>query len=579
MRRRTVILLVTVTALVGCTGRTETDGDITRVDQTTSTQVTVTDGVTLNVQPGDFTTDATITVSRSTTDPVDVPWFTPAGPPVDIDISTTPAAPLELNFDAEPPSPDAIAVVWRHDPDEGWYPIATADGPGQPVTTSRDLFSPHLFGWFRPVVDWVADGVRHLLGDRSDPLACSGPPQWAELTPPSQDLVHTCATTGTDDQGNEVVEVQLRNNRGIYLEVVVPPGARYAWVEHQPDPVRAAVRSLTGRDSILLAPGQRMTVGIPRPELGQVIQVDVDMSSVGIVATLITEHIGQEASTVYAALVALRDCTGVSSVTAASGPEALVAAAQNLLACAEDVLTAQGSATIAAEWVAAENGVSTTSAIADRALAVKVDKLAGTLAHLGTALTALTLGSNVIDIVADTIISAEVGGVDSLSPTLALTGSQVPLAEVPFGPDGYGPFILGTTWDQAATALPFHDFTSDAGEFGCATFSSAQVGVTVFAYTGAPIFAIQALDSAPRTPEGIGIGSTLADVRAAYPGAGPVDTWGGDASEVGNLIVDIPGPGTYEFTMGGLLPGTEDGWVTMMSLVADNVAGSPEWCG
>jgi hypothetical protein len=172
-----------------------------------------------------------------------------------------------------------LPVLLRHDPVEGWYPIGTGTLSESVAAGERTMLSPVSRGWA-----WVekqaggfSDGAQELLGKRADPTLCSGQPDWAEWTPPSQDLGATCATTNTND-GIERAEIQLVNNRGFIVEVLAPESAAYVWVDGQPELARTAVRLFTARDSVLLLPGQRMSVGFDQPKIDAFVTVPVRRS-------------------------------------------------------------------------------------------------------------------------------------------------------------------------------------------------------------------------------------------------------------------------------------------------------------
>jgi len=65
------------------------------------------------------------------------------------------ANPLTLTFDAGPDHVADVAVVWRHDSEVGWYPIAVGD-PGTAAVANRSQFSPHQPGW-ADVKKWLTD--------------------------------------------------------------------------------------------------------------------------------------------------------------------------------------------------------------------------------------------------------------------------------------------------------------------------------------------------------------------------------------------------------------------------------------
>jgi hypothetical protein len=437
-------------------GRDEIEPSVTTVTPETQVAIPVVPGATLTVSPGDFTEEATVSIALSDAPPVGFGWFTPVGDPVDIDVSSQPAAALELAWDGGPDAPlDAIPVVLRHDDTLGWYPVASAPQVGAPAEAGRTAFSPHAFGIIEDWADAIATGTRTALGDRSEPLTCSGPPEWVDFTVPAQDVVHACATTNVDQgTGVERVEVRLRNNRGIAVEVLIPDGAAYAWVDGQPDLLREGWRAVSGRDSVILPPGVTMSVGLTQPARSGITQITVTYSSLAILTTLLTQAAAADADTWYGILAVLSSCSPHPALmaTAHDGVDALVEGAKVLLVCAQNLLTdEQATATLAAEFVAHVSGVDPATAVSDASMAPKIDKLAGNLRFLGGALATVSLSSKVLDAIADAYVYAKVGETNSLSPQVGMraapgAGNQGTgdAREIPLNPGEYAVFYTPT---------------------------------------------------------------------------------------------------------------------------------------
>lgn len=303
------------------------------------------------------------------------------GGPVDgtrtVDGGNTVVFDLDLG---EPPTPDAAAVLYRHDT-TGWYPVdAAADGHIQHARTELSWFA---WGWIETLADGITNIVNAMFGLRSDPLTCDGPPDWADFTPGVVDVVHSCATTNTAD-GVERVEVQLRNNRGVFVEVTVPDGVAYAFVEGQPDPVRAIVRTFTGRDSMLLEPGQFASMGFTQPSPQRVVPIRVDLSAASLLATTLIKSVEEVLvdSDRWLAVPALLSSCDLGPRMTDLTPELdgfgdLVARAAR---CIPELLTDPGRvAQIAAETVAAINGVDVSLVHSDRAFARQLDRMRGLL--------------------------------------------------------------------------------------------------------------------------------------------------------------------------------------------------------
>lgn len=543
---RTGVVLAAI--LAACTGggaKWAGDGPVERdvrrvvVDPGAGAVVTVADGVEIDIAPGDLDGPGTVTVSASTVEPFRAAWFTAAGPPIEIHISAQLASPVTLSFSAESPIGGAFPVILRHGEAHGWYPVA-ATAVGDDAVVERLWFSPHMFGWAHGITEFVADTARGVLGDRSDPLQCSGPPPWAELSAPAQDVVHTCATTNVDSStGTERVEVQLRNNRGVVLEVVVPAGVAYAFVDGQPEVVRRAVRDLTGQDSVLLPPGGFMTVGFAQPAVSRVDPITVTLSPFGLVFTLLEQLAGNDHETLFGLLTTLRACTGVpipSPLDVTPTVDNLVDAVGSLLTCAGNLLTDPASvATLAVEHLAGLVGRTVSDVIADASLAARADALAGRLRFVGAAVAVLTIGADVIDVVADLYGQTATSGINSMSPLIGLRGSApppttttttAPPAELIVDPGGAGDLRIGMSLDEALASGLVRDPRATC---------TVRLPVPVYTDLAAPHEGIAVFDDdslqsvlitspARTTPGDVAIGDGIDEMTVAFEAAGAAVT-------------------------------------------------------
>lgn len=93
------------------------------------------------------------------------------------------------------------------------------------------------------------------------------------------------------------------------------------------------------------------------------------------------------------------------------------------------------------------------------------------------------------------------------------------LTEPPFGPDGFGQVTLGMSRDELL-AVPGVRITGDNGV--CEDFEAPGVRGHLQPGLGVAVLSIHA---DLETPEGIHSGSTLAEVRAAYPHGTYDDPW------------------------------------------------------
>lgn len=395
----------------------------------------VADNVGLVIEPGDFASAGNVAAKPAGVEGPKGPSILLAAEPISLEVTGEVAAPLTLRFDGSDAPDDAVAALFRYSDSEGWYSIAVAGSDGVAVA-ERTSFSPISWGWITGAAEDVASGARDLLGDRHDPPACStGPPAWFSVDPPGVDVVHVCGTTNVESgTGAERGEVQIINNRGVVLEVQVPAGVAYAFVANQPEPIRAAVRTFTGRDSVLLAPGGLMTVGYSQPTVGSYTPVRVDYSEAAALATVLIESVGFTGAygAVYQALAscniapkpldARREIEGFGDVVGIA-----TACFTNLIADPEAVVA------LATESVAATHGISAAVAAGDRTFADQIDKAAGQLKTAARALTVLTAGSKIIDAVADLYVNADVGDFNSLSPGITLRPAEPEPSAMPGG--------------------------------------------------------------------------------------------------------------------------------------------------
>jgi hypothetical protein len=134
-------------------------------------------------------------------------------------------------------------------------------------------------------------------------------------------------------------------------------------------------------------------------------------------------------------------------------------------------------------------------------------------------------------------------------PTVAPSSSPTPSATVFLGATGYGALTLGMTKQQAlATGLTAGisgtkgtcGDHSDGMLAGAPTPTDAVVGTLFFSEKTNELVAIYAFGSIT-TPEGIGLGSTLAQLKAAYPSwSGEPDAQGTGEDE-GRGYVEVAG--------------------------------------
>ncbi len=386
-------------------------------------------GFTLSWKQGAFADQGSVRGSEIASPSPPPDWFEPSGKPVEVTVEGARSQPLDLKW-APPSSPggDSVPVVLHWDAtDKAWSVVASGQA-GAPATGATTSFSPHWPGWANPkkLAAAVTNLVHSVLGKRTQPPGCSGGPSWAELSPPAIDVVLTCLTTNRSADGTERAEVQLKNNRGYLLEVPVPHGVAYASVEGQPELIRAAVRAFTGRDSVLLSPGQLMTIGFTQPSVGAPVRIDAAPTVVAIAAQLVTELVA-DSNGLAAVVKAMSDCKVAPNVPFDVKPaiNSVGDVGRAMLSCFASLFADPARARqLALEVVAAEAKVDTTAAAADRGLLTKVDELAGKVRFVAVAIKVVDVGSDLIDYVADDWTNHRTGDYTGMSSQLSLKGSK-----------------------------------------------------------------------------------------------------------------------------------------------------------
>ncbi len=400
MRLRALAAWLVLASLLAtaCTSKSPGDVRVTAVDSTSKTTIAVGGDpkhpLTLSVSPGDVSGHGSVKSAPSKQPPLKHGWFTAAGQPTDIEFAGKLSAPLSMQFAAGKDHPTAVPVVFRHDIDLGWYPVAAGD-PGGTASARRDHFSPHLSGWAE-ASGWLGDRVgsaRRWVTGRTTPPDCStAKPSWADLDAPTLDVLLTCANTNRA-KGVDRAELIVKNNRGLTQEITVPSGAAYVAVEDQPEPVRRYVRQLAGgRDVVLLPPGKWMTVGFLRPAADRVVELTPNPSALALAADIVfhladlADESGQAG--VVAGLVLVAHCTGVNPQKLAGVTPGSLTAVKDLIfalmRCLVEAVADPGkAATLATEYLSLVTGLSKDLVVSDKKLAARLDSIAGKLNLLG----------------------------------------------------------------------------------------------------------------------------------------------------------------------------------------------------
>jgi hypothetical protein len=199
--------------------------------------------------------------------------LTAAGAGVDVAFEgVTLARPLMVTFRVgHKPRPGDVPVVAHHLPDGAWDLSVASLASGRMTIRARS-FSLHVPGWLDPSawMRWLGDRLASLVGGRTAPINCAGGgPAWASVVKHT-DEAHTCLSPNVDPASHAVrAEIQIKSNRGTALEVDVPPGADYTWVQDQPWALRswlwAHVIHQNPSLMALLPAGATMTAGYLRP--------------------------------------------------------------------------------------------------------------------------------------------------------------------------------------------------------------------------------------------------------------------------------------------------------------------------
>ncbi len=534
--------------------------------------------------------------------------FIAAGDAVEISAPDTLTGAADLSFPIDPDQPRRIPVVLRYDEAAGWHPVAVGDA-GVAATAERGQFSPHLPGWLDPGLWWqdLTSKVDTGLRGRSEPPTCSPVgPAWFDLSQPALDVLHTC--TADNPEGSVArAELRLRSNRGIVQEVAVPPGTAFTWAQEQSESVRAYTRNVTGRNIVLLAPGKDMTLAYRRPPLTTDVQVSPVPSNFAMVADLLMRltDLPKLNDSLVAAVAALADCAGVNpamlSGTRPSGLNAVTATFKSVGLCLVKLAAdPRAAAAIATEAVAAANGVSKDVAVSDRRFAGKVDRLSGALQIAGKALKSYELAGLAFSYWEFNGETLGRGVGDGRDPGIVLLTLRAPAKPKPLPPPKplARPLLLGLggSFDDQQVLAPEAEGvayvaarlgrpSSDDPKYMCGPENRDDLGrqvrwdqLTVFVrddmssyeelgeIEGSRVVGWKyAVDRGQdrmrlRTAEGLGLGSTLAQVQAAYPDGYDADrpgavTWEVFRGDLSSLTFTFKGGVATLIESGGGCPG------------------------
>lgn len=411
MTRATMpVLLAGALVLTACTpgatsARTPDDG-ATGVGSQGAT-VVLADGAVMKVPAGAVPDGSEVLTGPSSVPGLAEPWFTAAGSPLDLDVSRAPKVPVIVEFSG---TRTGMVPVVLHHVDGDWLPIAFGT-PTSPAVAQTSQFSPYQFGWVEPnrlltgVSEPISRWTRDILGKRSTAPTCSKAPEWVQHQQSANDVTLTCVGAEAAS-GRTVAELKVVNNRGYAIEAPIPDKVVYAAVSGQPEPLRAAVRSIAGdRDVVWLMPGQTLRLAFEQPERGRQVVLETPFTAPTIVVGVVNGALDDATGTL--AVFALKDCTAWSQLPLNLVPD-------------EPGITRTIGAAIACFQVLAAQPARLLSVVQQLTPNAPADKLAANvkkLRFLAGALTALDAGADVIDLVADDYVSG--GGAPQLDVSLA----------------------------------------------------------------------------------------------------------------------------------------------------------------
>lgn len=175
---------------------------------------------------------------------------------------------LTVTFQAVVPGEGSSLVALHRGADSRWELIPSSPSAGGRLVVVTDRFS--IVTWaVAKVLKPIGDFMAAKLAGRTSPPTCQGAPAWASVDGSPSGSTHACMRVVNPlADGTAIAELEIKSNRGTYQWVDLPTGVRreYVWVEDESDVARALIRWTFGRgESILLAPGQSMTVGYRQP--------------------------------------------------------------------------------------------------------------------------------------------------------------------------------------------------------------------------------------------------------------------------------------------------------------------------
>jgi hypothetical protein len=263
-----------VNASAGQAGKTDQDskGVTVDVDPVTPISVELPGVATVTGRAGSVTTPGKMTVEPISPKGLSMPsGAIAAGRGIEVSFTGTQlAAPLDLAFTPTAAAADGMIPVVAHSSADGRWEIEAAALDRGRIMQSASTFSIRLPAWLDPAA-WlrsIGDRLASLIAGRTSPEQCANnAPDWGSAMNQTM-TVHLCVIANPDSSGAVRYEVRLKSNRPAWLEVTVPDGADYVWVDEVPDAQRAVLAGLSGAPASRLAflpPGGMLTMGFRRP--------------------------------------------------------------------------------------------------------------------------------------------------------------------------------------------------------------------------------------------------------------------------------------------------------------------------
>lgn len=348
-------------------------------------------GVNITGPKGTVIGPGTITVSRQRAE-ADMEGFTPASEGVEVALGgATLAHDLSLVIPgSDSNEPGQIPVLLHKTSGHGWTIEEATFSQGAFHGTARE-FSLRIPGWLRPT-SYVGGLLHQLVNEvvgRTDPPRCGGsPPSWATLNR-ATDYLHACLTSA-----NNHARIELAANRKQWIQIVHPPDIALKR-ETEADTLMAQfiVNSLQLPTSVTVAgAGDILSFDISQPAAARTISLEpsisastVSLSLIFSIIEVVSDASDSAGRRVTAALAfkacadkvpsTLKDARGLASLMLCVFTETMSQLQDPIFARRQAITLLEGQL----------------SSMEAEAFAVKVSKVAKSLATFGKAMKAFAL--------------------------------------------------------------------------------------------------------------------------------------------------------------------------------------------